>query len=83
MSAYVVTHAGRESGEPFSNYMFDVSRGGQKVAELRHDYRGDEHWMRRPGAGWVTLPDRIIIGGGPEPLMLSKGGVQALDRLLG
>jgi hypothetical protein len=83
MSAYVITHAGRGSSEPFSNYLFDVSRGGQKVAELSHDYRGDEHSMRLPGAGWITLTDRIIAGGGPEPLTLSKAGVQALDRLLG
>lgn len=83
MSAYVVTNTGRESSGPSSNYLFDVSRGGRKVAELSHDYRGDEYQMRLPGVGWISLPDRIIVGGGPKPLTNSKAGVQALDRLLG
>jgi hypothetical protein len=43
MNAYTVTLAGRESGGPFSNYLFEVSRDVHKVAELSHDYRGDEH----------------------------------------
>ena len=83
MKSYTITHAGRESKEPFSNYLFDVFRDGQKLAELRHDYRGDEHWMRLPGSRWVTAPERIIEGGGPEPLVLSTTGVKAMDRLTG
>ena len=83
MSRYTVTHAGRESSEPFSNYLFDVSRDGLKVAELSHDYRGDEHWLRLPGGQWMALPDRIIEGGGPQPLALSSAGVKAVDRLIG
>lgn len=83
MSEYEIAHAGRESSEPFSNYLFAVSRAGRKVAELSHDYRGDEHWMRLPGGRWVTLPERIIEGGGPQPLTLSSAGVKALDGLLG
>lgn len=83
MSAYAVVHAGRESGEPFANYLFDVFRDGRTVAELSHDYRGDEHWMRLPGGRWVALPERIIEGGGPQPLVLSSAGVKAVDRLIG
>jgi hypothetical protein len=83
MTEYTVTHAGRESSEPFSNYRFDVSRDGRKVAELSHDYRGDEHWMRLPGGTWKTLPHRIIEGGGPNPLALSSEGVNAVERLIG
>lgn len=83
MSRYTVTHAGRESSEPFSNYLFDVFRDGRKVAELSHDYRGDEHWLRLPGGRWMALPNRIIEGGGPQPLALSSAGVKAVERLTG
>jgi len=83
MTLYTVTHAGRESDEPFSNYLFDVSRDGQKVAELSHDYRDDEHWMRLPEGRWVTLPERIIEGGGPQRLVLSLAGIKAIERLIG
>jgi hypothetical protein len=83
MSTYIVALAGRESAEPLSNYLFEVTRNGRKVAELSHDYRGDEHWMRLPEGRWITLPDRIIIGGGSQPLAISSSGVKALDRLLG
>jgi hypothetical protein len=82
MSAYEVAHAGRESGEPFSNYLFEVTRNGQKVAELSHDYRGDEHWMRLPEGRWISLVDRIIEGGGPQPLAISSAGIKGLDQLL-
>jgi len=83
MSRYTVTHAGRENCEPFSNYLFDVFRDGCKVAELSHDYRGDEHWLRLPGGRWMTLPNRIIEGGGPQTLALSSAGVKAVERLIG
>jgi hypothetical protein len=82
MSAFEVAHAGRESAEPFTNCLFEVTRNGRKVAELSHDYRGDEHWMRLPGGQWIALPNRIIEGGGPQPLAISSAGVKALDRLL-
>jgi len=83
MSQYTVSHAGRESGEPFANYLFDVSQDGRKIAELSHDYRGDEHWMRLPGGSWVPLSERIIEGGGPQPLYLSAAGIKAVNNLIG
>ena len=83
MSEYEIAHAGRESSEPFSNYLFAVSRAGRKVAELSHDYRGDEHWMRVPGGPWMTLPNGVIVGGGPQPLALSSAGVEAVEHLIG
>lgn len=82
MSTYIVVHSGRESAEPFSNYLFEVTSNGLKVAELSHDYRGDEHWMRLPEGPWITLPHRIIVGGGPQPLAISSTGVKILNRLL-
>lgn len=83
MQAYAVTHAGRENGEPFSNYVFDVTIDGRKVAELSHDYRGDAHWMRLPNGPWIELPERIIEGGGPQPLTLSSAGVETVANLIG
>jgi len=83
MSRYTVAHAGRENNEPFSCYLYEVFRDGRKVAELRHDYRGDEHWLRLLGGSWVTLPERILEGGGPHPLALSKSGTRALDQMTG
>lgn len=83
MHAYVVTHAGRENEESFSNYLFDVTIDGRKVAELGHDYRGDAHWMRLPEGPWIELPERIIEGGGSQPLALSSAGVAALTNLIG
>ncbi len=83
MVPYVVTHAGRENSEPFSNYLFDVSQAGLKVAELSHDYRGDAQWIRTPGGKWNDLPGRILQGGGPEPLALTASGVKAVDQLVG
>ena len=81
MATFTVVHAGRESAEPFSNYVFDVLVDGQRVAELGHDYRGDEHWIREPGGEWKALPGRVLAGGGPEPLELSLEGVRAVQAL--
>ncbi|MNY22254.1 hypothetical protein D3C86_1558530 [compost metagenome] len=83
MGPYTITYAGRESGEAFSNYLFYVSQGGRRVAELSHDYRGDAHWIRLPGERWIELAERVLEGGGPKPVVLSPAGVKAVDRLLG
>ena len=82
MSEFKISHAGRESAEPFSNYLFDVLVNGRKVAELSHDFRGDEHWMRLPGGKWIELPGRVIEGGGPLPLSLSAAGESAMKSLI-
>lgn len=82
MQAFAVTHAVRKNDEPFSNYIFDVSVDGRKVAELSHDYRGDAHWIRLPNGPWIELSARIIEGGGPQPLTLSAAGVEAVTRLI-
>ena len=82
MSRFTITHAGRDGSEQFSNYLFDVFLNGHKVAELSHDYRGDEQWMRLPGGPWISLAERMIEGGGPRPLTLSSAGKQALQNLI-
>jgi hypothetical protein len=83
VSKFAIVHRGRESAEEFSNYVFDVVCDGRKVAELSHDYKGDEHWIRLPGESWATLAERVIQGGGPQPLQLSAAGVRAVERLIG
>jgi hypothetical protein len=83
MIPYVITHAGRTSVEPFSNYLFEIFQDGRKVAELTHDFRGDDFCMRLPGGQWVAVSNRTLEGGGPQPLVLSLAGAKAVDRLLG
>lgn len=84
MRKFTVSHAGRDGVESFSPYLFDVFADGVKVAELGHDYRGDEHWIRVPAGEWIDLPQRVIKGGGPNlPLTLSAAGEQAVERLIG
>ncbi|MDB5706966.1 MAG: hypothetical protein JWN66_4082 [Sphingomonas bacterium] len=83
MRKFDISHAGRDGAEPFAPYLFDVSSDGRKVAQLGHDYRGDEHWMRLPGSDWVELPERVLKGGGPGgPLYLSPEGIKAIQRLI-
>ena len=83
MSGYEIIHAGRESAEPFSNYLYEISCNGRVLAELSHDYRRDEHWMRLPGGQWTTISGRILEGGGPQPLTFLSDGVDALERMIG
>ena len=75
-----MVHAGREAGD-FSPYLYRVLRRDECVAEISHTYRGDEHFLRRPNGEWQPS-DRLIEGGGPEPLRLSKAGVRAVEKLL-
>jgi hypothetical protein len=83
MSKFTVTHGRRDGDEPFSPYVFEVFFGGLKVAELGHDYRGDEHRIRLPGREWIELPERVIEGGGPNlPFTLSSAGEKAIERLI-
>ena len=81
MSVPSVVHAGREDAGAFSPYLYRVLRDDQCVAEISHAYRGDEHFLRKPGGEWHST-DRLIDGGGPEPLTLSEEGVKAVERLL-
>jgi hypothetical protein len=80
-NSYNVRALGKESSEPFSNYLYEISRDGRKVAELSHDHRGDEFFIRKPFGDWVAT-DRLIDGGGPEPLVITSVGSTIIDRLL-
>lgn len=84
MKKFTVSHAVRDGVDSFSPYVFDVFSDGLKVAELGHDYRGDENWIRVPGGEWIALPERVVKGGGPNlPLKLSVAGEMAVERLIG
>jgi len=71
----------RRQRDDFSPYLYRVLRGDECVAEISHTYRGDEHFLRKPNGEWQSS-DRLIEGGGAEPLRLSKTGIVAVERLL-
>jgi len=81
MGELSVVHAGREEATSFSNYVYRVLRGTECVAEIAHTYRGDEHFLRRPGGEWFQT-EPLIEGGGPQPLELSEVGVKIVKRLI-
>ena len=81
MSDFTVVRAGREEAGAFSNHFYRVHAGDRCVAELSHTYRGDEHFLRKPGGDWRPT-DRLIEGGGPQPLSLSKAGIKAIEGFL-
>jgi hypothetical protein len=77
-----VSHDGRKSDEPFSNYLYAVFSNDQRVAEVTHTFRGDELSMRLIGGEWVEADDVIIGGGGTgQPLFLTPAGLRLLERL--
>jgi hypothetical protein len=65
--------------ESFGNYPYEIFLAGRKVAELEHDYRGDGHFIRLPNGPWIET-DRILIGGGAEPLVLSQAGIEIVKN---
>lgn len=77
-----MSHDGRKDDEPFSNYLYAVFNGDQRIAEITHTYRGDELSMRLVGGEWVDAGE-IIIGGGraDQPLFLTRAGLRLLERL--
>ena len=81
MSRYVVRDAGGER-EPFGDYLYDVFLDGRKVAEISHDYRGDDLAIYVAGQR-VDLDWSSFRGGGPEPVVLGDYAVRKLDEILG
>jgi hypothetical protein len=74
----IVQHERKES---FGNYPYSVHLGGRKVAVIEHDYRGDEHYVRIPNGPWQAC-DKILTGGGPEPLGLTAEGNALISKLI-
>jgi hypothetical protein len=70
-----------ERKESFGNYPYEIHLFGKKIAEIEHDYRGDEYFIRLPNGPWIET-DRILTGGGPEPLGLTPDGVSIVENLI-
>lgn len=83
MSSFTVRHDGRDGEQPFSNYLYAILKDDRLVAQVSHTYRGDEHFIRLVGGEWRELPERIVDGGGPEPLRLTKSGNRLIETLAG
>lgn len=82
MAEFEVIYNGRVSDEPFSNYLFEIRRAGHRVAELQHNYRGEDHHIRVGAFGEWEPFDGILEGGGQKSLRLSIDGAAQLERRL-
>jgi hypothetical protein len=80
--SYKIIHRGRAGPDPFSDYLYEVLLDDCTIAEISHSYRGEDFHVRKPHGDWIAI-DRIIEGGGPEPLRLSSQGEEVIDRLTG
>lgn len=82
MSVFEVIRRGRDGDKAFAPYLYEIRQDGRKVAEFRHNHRGEDHAIRRSSlARWEEFDD-ILEGGGPEPLRVSASGADALSRYL-
>jgi hypothetical protein len=78
MSEFSAAHSGRERG----GYVYEIRHRGHKVAELWHDFRGEEPHIRISSLAEWTPFEKILEGGGPEPLRLSTEGEALLSEYL-
>jgi len=82
MSEFEVIRRGRDGAKAFAPYLYEIRKGGQKIAEYRHSYRNEEHEIRRSSLGQWEEFDDILEGGGPQPLQVSSSGADALSQYL-
>jgi hypothetical protein len=76
---FEVIHRKREAD---GSYLFEIRQDGRKVAEIKHNHRGEDHYIRRSSLrAWEEFDD-VLEGGGPEPLRLGKAGRDLLIRYL-
>lgn len=82
MPDFEVVHRGRVSTEPFSGYLYEIRQADRKVAELTHNHRGEEYYIRAGGLGsWEPFED-ILEGGGARPLRVTSAGAALLSNYL-
>ena len=78
MSRYEVRRSGRER-QPFDDYAYDVFLDGAKVAEITHDFRGEDLSCSAGGESfWL-----VALRGVDDPLSLDAEDEAKLDALLG
>ncbi len=71
----------RDREASFGNYVFDVLIDTKLIFQIEHDYRGEDHAMRVPNGRWEAT-DRLLQGGGGEPLRLNSTGIDMLKKLI-
>lgn len=79
MTDYKIVY--RDRAEAFGNYKFDVLVGTATIFQIEYTYNGDEHFMRVPNGEWIST-DRLVDGGGPEPLRLNSQGLAIVAKVL-
>ena len=76
----------QESGrDAFGNYSYRIYSDSRLIARYWHDYRGDEHGIEFVNGKSLPCPGQMtdfIIGGGPEPLVLSERAATYIDQKL-
>jgi hypothetical protein len=79
MPHFDVIQRGRDAS---GSYVFEIYESGRKVAELKHNHRGEDVYIRRSSlSGWEEFDD-VLEGGGPEQLRLSNTGRDLLTKYL-
>ena len=82
---YSIKHGDIER-DTSGNYQYEIFRDTELVARYWHDYRGDDHGIKFLNGSSESSPiGQIIdflIGGGPQPLTLSKAAQDYLAEKL-
>lgn len=79
MNTFEIIHRGRAD---HGGYLYEVRKNGRRVAEVRHNHRGEEFEIRVSSLGDWEPCEPIIDGGGPEPLRLTYDGAALLLKHL-
>ena len=78
MSRYEVRRSGRER-QPFDDYDYEVFLDGTKVADISHDFRGEDLTLSVGAKSFWP----VALHGVEEPFSLEAGDEAKLDALLG
>lgn len=82
MAEFESIHRDRATGDPPSSYIYEIRRNGVRIAELRHNHRGEEFFIRVGSMGKWEPFDDVLEGGGSEPLRMTTAGTAILKRRL-
>lgn len=79
MRDFEVIHRGRDAS---GSYLYEIRENGRKVADIQHNHKGEEYFIRRSSLHEWREFDDVLEGGGPEPLRISASGVDRLSVFL-